>query len=107
MIIKTSFFQRNYVDHLKLHGTKESVKRSRRPRRERKDKGQPKKSLAAELANVLISPESHKQLINKEIFNNADGNISDASVVSEILYLPLKDESAKEISTTILPLTLI
>lgn len=86
-------FQRSLLKHVKLHSNTIRFKKPKKVQSKRKDKGKAKLSIAAELANVSVSLENHEKLVSKNTVDT-DGSVSDASAVSEVIYLPLSTSSS-------------
>ncbi|XP_054268005.1 transcription factor IIIA-like isoform X2 [Macrosteles quadrilineatus] len=55
-------WKRSLFHHVKLHSIKKA-KKARKVQRERKDKGQPRKCMAAELADITLPDDMHKEII--------------------------------------------
>uniref|UniRef100_A0A1B6LD23 C2H2-type domain-containing protein n=1 Tax=Graphocephala atropunctata TaxID=36148 RepID=A0A1B6LD23_9HEMI len=102
---KILHWKRSLFTHVTHHNTTR-IKKPRKKQKERKDKGKPKISVAAELTGIKLSSDSHQKLILKETVDTDTETLSIISASSEVLNTINPRENLDTLCAVDVPLNL-
>ena len=86
--------RRRLAEHLKQHSKVPKIRKARKPQRSRKDKGSAKKSVAAQLANVIVDTKTEKVMVCKNATTELEVDKVEQEVVqSDVLRREFEDNA--------------